>query len=238
MRQVSRAEWAFISVQGHSQPRHRDGIADKTEIVSWLLEDVRADGEACGGWSCTWQSSRKLSNQFQDRHADLDMSCSGPLGGLLQHCGGNITSATKSWRTTLKAAMHNTEYKSNWGPDCLIVVSFHTVRALCCIQQHGKAVWVGTTLLCTGVRVSFLRHLHFPGQLQPTLPAFIRDLHAEKKQVCESYPADWLLAKSLSSLGSGFKTCGGFIQHSTDQKKPNTLTELLQAANECYSCRF
>lgn len=39
-----------------------------------------------------------LSNQSRDRHADLRMACSGPVGGLLRHCGENIPSASQPIR--------------------------------------------------------------------------------------------------------------------------------------------
>lgn len=74
--------------------------ADRTEIARWLLEDVQE--RLPEGWSCTWQSSRKLSNQSRDQHANLGTPCSRPLGALLQHRGGNITSATKPNSPVLK----------------------------------------------------------------------------------------------------------------------------------------
>lgn len=63
----------------------------------------------------------------------------------------------------------------------------------------GETVWTGTMLLWKQIPVCFLRHLHFPGQLQPTMPAVIGDLHAQEKHVCEFDLADWLLGKSMRS---------------------------------------
>lgn len=128
-----RAQWTGSQpAKNRDNGDNGDGIADKRTIVRWLFEEVqsRARGEVRRGWSCTWQGSRKLSNQSRVSMLDTQWS-----RGLLQHRGINIRSLSQHL-STQRTSKHGaillkttisiqsscvTECRSNRCSDCAVV---------------------------------------------------------------------------------------------------------------------